>query len=63
MITIVLRSLFEMASSTGPYAPMITKIKAPEIPGKIIAHIANAPAKNRNKLEFDDETGFRVVII
>jgi len=30
-----------------PYLPSITSIKAPEIPGKIIAHIATAPEMKR----------------
>ena len=62
IIRIVLKSLVLRASRTGLYAPMMTKIKAPEIPGKIIAQIAKAPAKNRNKLESDVSEGLRVVM-
>src|SRR5690554_1548478 len=33
-----------MAARTGAYIPIITRMKLPEMPGRIIAHIATAPA-------------------
>ena len=40
-------SLWCTASKMVLYDPNNTKIKAPDIPGKIIAHTANAPDKNK----------------
>jgi cysteine desulfurase len=58
-----LKSLSCIASKTGLYAPNSTKIKEPEIPGKIIAQIAIIPAKNKNQgEEFCVKTGFNVVM-
>jgi hypothetical protein len=44
------RSRWVMAASTSEYIPNMTKINEPEIPGRIIAQIAMAPAaKNTHK--------------
>ena len=45
MVKIIGISLLFTAFKTGLYAPKRTKIKEPEIPGKIMAQIAVAPAK------------------
>ena len=43
-------SRFLIAVRIGVYMPKSNRIKLPDMPGKIIAQMANIPDKNTNKL-------------
>ena len=44
------------------YIPKRTKMKEPEMPGKIMAQMANMPAANTKNKEVDASTGAEPVI-
>ena len=55
-------SICRTAARTGAYIPINTSMKLPDIPGKIIAHIAIAPAKNNPGKPGNDATDGAVAI-